>query len=468
MKHLEIPEHIQAIIEAIRYHGGHTYLAGGAVRDHLLGMRRYNDLDFEVYNMHSDILSTVLSNFGNVDAVGRAFGVLILHQTDGHKSLEFTLPRRENKQGYGHRGFIVEVDPDMSTFEATRRRDFTMNSMLIDLHDGTLIDHHNGVRDLDTYILRATSTAYMEDPLRVLRGFQFVARYNLWPTDATINMSKHMLAEAKDLSVERIWGEWYKWATLGWEYLTSLEYLWVTNWITLYPELMALKGVEQDPLWHPEGDAWRHTTIVTQNTNNLANIRGHLTERRIQSIFAALLHDVGKPSTCETSETSGRLIHPKHELVGVDLAEKFLIRIGAPKWVGVKVLPLIREHMFRRGRSPETISKRAIRRLAVRLEPATIRELADLIQADTMNRVKEVDPFVSNMLRVAGEVKVEDAAPKKILRGQHLIDRGLIPGPNFGVVLQAAYEAQLDGAFWTEYGALVWLGNYLDGHPENL
>ncbi|MHA2064123.1 MAG: HD domain-containing protein, partial [Candidatus Thorarchaeota archaeon] len=344
---------------------------------------------------------------------------------------------------------------------ATRRRDFTMNSMLIDLHTGELIDHHNGQRDLASHILRATSEAYMEDPLRVLRGFQFVARYNVWPTSETITMSQHMLAEAKTLSTERIWGEWFKWASRGWVYPASLEYLFATDWISLWPELMALKGVEQDPEWHPEGDVWTHTGKVVKNASDIANLMGYMTEPRVHLIFAALLHDIGKPSTSEISKTSGRMIHPKHEVVGADMAFNFLVKIGAPTSVTNKVVPMVQEHMFRRGKALEHITKRSIRRLSVRVHPASIKELAMLVNADAMGRVGDIDPFVAEMLRVAAEVKVEDEAPKGILKGKHLIERGLSPGPKFGVILKAAYEAQLDGEFRSEYGAKMWLDEYI-------
>jgi tRNA nucleotidyltransferase (CCA-adding enzyme) len=215
-------------------------------------------------------------------------------------------------------------------------------------------------------------------------------------------------------------------------------------------------------VWHPEGDVWTHTEIVVQNASEIANLLGYLPigNRRVQLIFAALLHDIGKGTTSEISKTSKRIIHPKHELVGVDLAKKFLESIGAPRWVGTETLPMIREHMFRRGRNPETISKRAIRRLSVRLDPVTIKELVNLIQADTMDRTTD-DEFTAAMLRVAGEVKVEDSAPEKILKGEHLIEADLVPGPLFGVILRAAYEAQLDGEFQTKWGALVWLEQYL-------
>jgi hypothetical protein len=95
----------------------------------------------------------------------------------------------------------------------------------------------------------------------------------------------------------------------------------------------------------------------------------------------------------------------------------------------------------------------------------TIKELVDLIHADTMDRTTD-DGFTAAMLRVAGEVKVEDSAPEKILKGETLIEHGLTPGPKFGIILKAAYEKQLDGEFSTKYGALVWLGKYLGENRE--
>ena len=464
MEKIKIPHHIQAMVEAIQFHGGHTYLAGGTVRDHLMGISG-QDYDLEVYGLNSTALEHILEEFGDVDAVGKSFGILLLNN-QGYPSIEIGLPRRENKEGQGHKGFLVEVDPSMTTLEATSRRDFTMNSMLLDLHNGELIDHHNGLEDITCRILRATSKAYMEDPLRVLRGFQFVARFGLVATGETIAMSQDMLKEADTLSVERVWGEWYKWATLGESYTHSLEFLRDTGWISLYPELEQLKDIGQDPIWHPEGDVWNHTCIAVEKASALVRLGRHPVESRVQQIFAALLHDIGKAVTAEVGKT-GRLIHPKHELASAEMAEGFFSRIGAPGWVGEKVIPMVREHMFRRGRTEENMTKRIIRRLSVRIQPATISELQYLILADTLGRVEDANPFVEQMMKLAAEIKVEDAAPEKILTGETLISKGLVPGPLFGTILRAAYEAQLDGEFSTHYGALVWLEQHLPETYEN-
>jgi tRNA nucleotidyltransferase (CCA-adding enzyme) len=193
---------------------------------------------------------------------------------------------------------------------------------------------------------------------------------------------------------------------------------------------------------------------------------GFALEGRVQLLFAALLHDIGKAVTSEVGKT-GRLIHPKHEVLSADMAEVFLGRIGAPGWVGENVIPMVREHMFRRGRSTDTISKRAIRRLSVRLDPVTIKELVDLIDADTMDRTTD-DGFTAAMLEIAHEVQAADRMPEKILKGEDLIKKELTPGPLFGVILRAAYEAQLDGEFETHYGALAWMEEYLNEHIENL
>ncbi|KKL05843.1 hypothetical protein LCGC14_2601960, partial [marine sediment metagenome] len=248
--------------------GAQVYLAGGAVRDYVMGTGVSKDLDFEVYGLQPNDLESILGQAGVVQAVGKSFGVYLLV---GTTNAEFALPRRENKQGRGHKGFMVEFDPTLSTYEATLRRDFTMNSMLLDMEDGYITDHHGGAVDIQKKRLRATSYAFKEDPLRVLRGMQFISRFNLRASMMTLLYSRQMLAEASTLSKQRLWWEWYKWGTLGIELGKGLEFLRDTDWITLWPMLEELKGVEQDPGWHPEGDVWDHTKVVVDNAKFFAH-----------------------------------------------------------------------------------------------------------------------------------------------------------------------------------------------------
>ena len=437
--------------------GAKVYLAGGAVRDYLMGTEMGKDLDFEVYGLQPNELESVLQQAGVVQAVGKSFGVYLLTGANA----EFALPRKDNKQGRGHKGFIVEFDPTLSTYEATLRRDFTMNSMLLDVEDGYITDHHGGLIDIQNKKLRATSDAFKEDPLRVLRGMQFISRFNLRASMVTIEYSKQMLDEASTLSKQRLWWEWYKWGTLGTELGKGLEFLRITNWITLWPMLDELKGVEQDPGWHPEGDVWNHTKLVVDNAKRISHRDKLSSDETIIQVLTALLHDTGKTSTTTINPDTDRIVAPRHEEVSVDLATQFMDSINTPIWIQQQIRPLVQEHMFRRGRQQEGgVTHRSVRRLAVRLDPATIQQLTRLMQADAGGRYNNIDEFAHHVSVVAAEVRVEDSKPRPILMGRHLIELGEKPGPHFGPILTEAYEAQLDG-FLTEKIKMEWLKEQL-------
>jgi putative nucleotidyltransferase with HDIG domain len=243
-------EQLQPIPDAIQAAGGQPLIVGGAVRDILLG-HPPKDLDFEVYQLDVERLAMVLAPFGRIDAVGRSFGVLKL-RTHAGQEFDFALPRRESKVGTGHRGFLAAPDPTMTPQEAAARRDFTINAMAL-TPDGQVLDFFGGQEDLRARILRHTTTAFAEDPLRVLRGMQFAARFDMRLAPETAALCRQLLPEAPTLAIERVWAEWWKWATQGARPSAGLRVLEQTGWISLYPELAALVGCEQDPVWHPEG-----------------------------------------------------------------------------------------------------------------------------------------------------------------------------------------------------------------------
>ena len=148
---------------------------GGYVRDKIMGIES-KDIDIEVFKIDIDTLIDILSEFGKVDLVGKSFGVLKLHYKGN--DFDFSLPRRENKVGVGHKKFDVKPDKNMTVPEAAERRDFTINAISIDTITGEMIDPYNGIQAIQSGILKNTSNKFKEDPLRVLRGFQFAARFN--------------------------------------------------------------------------------------------------------------------------------------------------------------------------------------------------------------------------------------------------------------------------------------------------
>lgn len=438
---------MQAIVGA----GGRPYVVGGAVRDLLCG-EPVKDVDIEVYGMPIEPLAELLAGFGRVDAVGRAFGILKLRLPGGHE-LDVSLPRRESKVGAGHRGFIATPDPAMTPREAAARRDFTWNALAF-TPEGELLDFFGGQADLAAGIIRHTSPAFAEDPLRVLRAMQFAGRFNMCLAPETAALCRTLLPEAAALPIERIWAEWQKWALKSTVPAAGLRALREAGWVELYPALVALIGCPQDATWHPEGDTWVHTLHVCDAAARIAADAGLPHEQRLVLLFAALCHDLGKPSST-VIHADGRIRSPGHAHAGVAPAEAFLAQIGCPRSIVAQALPLIAEHMAHHGL--ET-SPRAVRRLALRLSPATLQQWAWLVAADHSGR-PPLPPGAPGqpILALAEQIGAADGRPAPILQGRHLLAAGLPPGPELGATLKRAYEAQIEGDFSTLEEALLWL-----------
>lgn len=240
---------LRVMLEAIVAAGGRPAIIGGSVRDWVLGLEP-KDIDVEVYGLDVADLELALSKF-KVDAVGRAFGVFKV--TIEGETFDVSLPRRESKEGHGHRGFMVSSDPTMTPEEAALRRDFTVNTLGWDFIDGKLMDFHGGMADIKAKVLRHTSPAFAEDPLRVLRGCQFAGRFGFTMDGDTIDMCLSLTEELRTLPVERLWTEWVKLLTKSPKPSVGLTALVVTGAIEVFPEVKALWGLPQEPAWHPEG-----------------------------------------------------------------------------------------------------------------------------------------------------------------------------------------------------------------------
>ena len=438
-------------MQALKPAAREVLVVGGFVRDRLLGMPS-KDVDIEVYGMSLDEIAQVLRCKGmRVDAVGKAFGVLKINN-----EVDVSVPRRENKIGVGHRGFEITPDPDMSVEEAASRRDFTINSMAMDVN-GNVIDPFGGQADLQRGVLRATSDAFVEDPLRVMRAMQFSARFLMLVLDQkTLEMCRAMLPQKSELPKERMWEEWKKWALKSILPSFGLNTMRQMGWLDA--ELAALIDTPQDPEWHPEGDVFVHTGHVVDAAAGIAEREQLGDHDRLVLMFAALTHDFGKPST--TKMEGGRWRSKGHCEASVDLAEQFLTRIGAPLAVIAEVKPLVGEHLVHAG--IDNPSPRAIRRLANRIAPATIEGLARVVEADHSGR----PPLpVGNPLSVwvdkAAELNVFSGKPEAILMGRHLIEMGMQPGKAMGVLLNRAFEAQLDGAFDSLDNARQWAKGHM-------
>jgi tRNA nucleotidyltransferase (CCA-adding enzyme) len=442
----DLPKKILALARAVRVEGGRALLVGGCVRDALLG-REPKDWDVEVYGVEPAALRALLGRFGRVDAVGEAFTVYKLG-----RDLDVSLPRRERKQGPGHRGFVIEGDPAMTFEEAARRRDFTINAILFDPLTEEYVDPFDGRGDLERKLLRAVAPdTFVEDSLRVLRAAQLAARFNLEIEPATVELCRSI--DLTDLPAERVWGELEKillqaaHPSSGFEWLASLN---ATP--QLFPEVHALAGVPQDSEWHPEGDVDVHTRLTLDRARELVDELPYA--KRVTVMLAALCHDFGKPATTEFAD--GRLRSRGHDEAGVAPTLSFLDRLKIYTLDGYdvrsQVVALVREHLkpgeFYRKR--EEVTEGAFRRLARRCELDLLYRVA---RADSLGRNA---PWLARerwydaaaqewFIARARELSVERRPPDALLMGRHLLEMGLKPSPRVGEIARAVYEMQLDG-----------------------
>ncbi len=434
---------LEHITEAIVSAGGKPILVGGCVRDRLMGISS-KDFDIEVYGMSAESLEHVLQKLGPVHAVGKSFGVFKIANFD------VSLPRTENKDGRGHRGFVVQSDPDLSFEQASARRDFTVNAMGIDLQTGELLDAHGGQADLKAGVLRHVSDAFDEDPLRVLRACQFAARLEFTIHPDTIRKCHNLQPELSTLPKERI-GEEMRKLMMAAKPSLGLQALLDTKALSLFPELEALIGCQQDPTWHPEGDVWVHTLMVVDEAAKLSD--------SLLIRLGALCHDLGKPPT--TKFEDGRWRSKNHEAAGVPPTRNFLHRLALAEDMIDEVCQLVAEHLkpMQLYKIRDQISDAAIRRLSTRVN---ISNLCLVSKADFLGRTTEdaqagIDPSVDWLLEKAEELAVAARAPEPILQGKHLIEQGIKPGPAMGRLLKKGYEAQLEGEFDTLEKALEWV-----------
>jgi len=440
------------VLAAIRAAGGRPMLVGGCVRDALMSPGIVSkDIDVEVYGIADpDILAAAVSGAGKVTEAGKAFGVLKVRA--GWTDIDISLPRRESKTGAGHRGFAVIPDGTMGFAEASGRRDFTLNAVMADAATGEVIDCHGGVDDLKAGILRHTTAAFAEDPLRVLRAVQLAARFGFRLAPETAVLCRTLAGSYGELPVERAWCEVEKTGARGTDITAGLRVLAETGWERHFPQVAALHGVPQDPAWHPEGDVHVHSGLAADQAARLADEAGLTGTDRFAVVMAALCHDFGKVTS--TQERGGRITSHGHAAAGVGPARAFLRSIGCPESTTARILPLVREHMC--CATPPT--KPAVRRLARRLVPATLAELVLVCGADRAGRG---DPSAPNgalaWLETGRGLSVQAEPAKGLLTGDHLIAAGMKPGPAFRPLLADALAAQDAGKFGDEAGALAWL-----------
>lgn len=463
--HLDLPltRAAHRVIDSITDAGGRPLLVGGCVRDAILRPGdKPKDIDIEVYGLDSDALAAALDDVGRVDEVGKSFSVLTVRVAG--ESFDVATPRTERRTGPGHRDFEIVPDPFTDTVTASARRDFTINALMWDPATSQVIDHWGGLDDLRNGTLRHTTDTFAEDPLRVLRGARFAARYGFTMHPETVELSRVLADDFDSLSTERVWGEWSTMAATAAQPSRWLSTLEETGWLNHFPELAVLRTVDQDPTWHPEGDVLEHCAQAADVGAELADKAGlHGTDRAV-IVLASMLHDVGKATHTQV-HADGRITSHGHDESGQDIAQAFLQRIGAPQTIRRVVAPIVRRHMASTSTSTPSLS--AVRRLARNLAPATIEQWALVVGADRGGRGHASGPGNAGAwLSLASDAGALTAPVKPTLGGGLLVKAGWTPGPAFKEVIAAAVAAQDDGAFDDEAGAAAWLAaRYPDGPP---
>jgi tRNA nucleotidyltransferase (CCA-adding enzyme) len=434
----DIPPTVRTIAKAVKARRGKALIVGGWVRDQILG-RPNKDADLEVFNIPADELRSILDEIGNVNTVGESFTVYKVDEID------VALPRSESKIGRGHRAFKVTGDPYLSTEEAARRRDFTINAIYFDPLEDKYIDPFHGMEDIKRRILKAVDlSTFAEDSLRVLRGVQFAARFEFALDSDTADLCRTIPLD--DLPAERIWGEIEKLLlqalrpSVGFDLARDLGVI-----DRLFPELRALIGCPQEPEWHPEGDVWIHTLMVIDQARRRIDDLDH--PRQATVMLGAVCHDLGKPPT--TAFSDGRIRSIDHEQAGVAPASTLMDRLNVHTIGGFdvrgQVLGIVAQHlkplMFFKSATP--VGDGAFRRLAQKVD---LELLARVAEADCLGRTGSFDcSGIAWFLARARELGVEHAPPAPLLKGRHLLDLGVQPGPAMGALLRQVYECQLDG-----------------------
>ncbi|UCF06858.1 MAG: HD domain-containing protein [bacterium] len=430
------------------------YLVGGTVRDQLLGIRAESlDRDYLATRITMDDLVPILERFGKPSLVGKSFGVIKFYSPEGEQ-IDISLPRTEHSTGPGHRDFDVRYDPTLPVEKDLERRDFTINSMALHLGSLHLVDPLHGEQDLKSRTLRINhEESFREDPLRIIRGVQFIARFDLEVDDETLRIMHRDKDLLISVSPERIREELNKMMLLakcpGDGYLFMHEHGILP---LILPELEAAFGVEQNE-FHPD-DLFTHSTKSCNEAEPTLHLR-----------WSALLHDLGKKDTKQ--EVKGRIVFYRHENVSAEITRNVLNRLRFPNEFVSRVEHLVRHHMFL---ITDEWSDSAVRRFIARVGRENVDDLLLLRRADAISRGdREVDANVSYIRERIERVTTAEAAFKRedlAINGADVIRTlGIEPGPEVGRILSALLEYVLEDPSLNESEKLLELAREI--HSES-
>ena len=421
-----------AIVERLRAQGYQSYLAGGCVRDMLIG-KTPQDYDITTNATPGEIVKI----FPKTIPVGAQFGVVLV-VIEG-QPFEVASFRHDGPYLDGRRPTHVRYG---SLQEDICRRDFTINGMIYDPISDQIIDRIGGRKDLESKLVRAIGdprSRFEEDRLRMVRAVRFAASLGFTIESETLDAIRELAPTIKQISWERNGEEITRILTEGGA-KTGFELLDQTGLLkVLLPEIDAMKGVEQSPDYHPEGDVFTHTMLtlsrLTAPTETLA--------------YGCLLHDVAKPLCIRRDQE--RLTFYGHTEKGAAMAEEVLKRLKRSRATWERVVYLVRNHL-RHIQAPQ-MRLSTLKRF---LGEEGVDELLELTRIDALSANGDLTHYLFCKNKLA-ELKKDEIHPEPLLRGRDLIAMGFSPGPNFHEILNRIDDAQLGGELSSRDEAMEWV-----------
>ena len=441
-------QHAAEIVRTLRDHGHQAFFAGGCVRDLLLGREPAD------YDVSTDATpQQVMQIFPQTFAVGEQFGVVLVPQSGGATGV---LARQgERSKGAievatfrSDVGYSDGRHPDQVRFtkdprEDVERRDFTINGMLLDPATDEILDFVGGREDLKAGIVRAIGDPerrFAEDKLRMLRAVRFAARFDYKIDPATMEAIQKLAPKIHQVSSERVREELTKMLTEG-RARRAFELLDTSRLLPeVLPEISAIKGVEQPPQYHPEGDVFVHTLLLLEKLP--AGVSKTLA-------WGALLHDVGKPPTFRVAPD--RIRFDGHVEVGVKMAAEICRRLRFSNDETDQILALIDNHM--RFADVQRMNQSTLKKF---LRLAAFDEHLELHRIDCLSSHGQLDSYEYSRQQLQS-IPPKAIRPTPLITGQDLIEAGYEPGPSFKEILTAVEDAQLEGRLASREAAMEYV-----------
>lgn len=427
------------VLQQLRARGYTAYFVGGCVRDLLLGTPP-QDYDIAT-SAHPE---EVMSLFPNTIAVGAQFGVVLVvvpvEGADNGKPIHVEVATYRSDVGYSDGRHPDAVRYSETAQEDVQRRDFTINGLLLDPLNNDVLDYVGGRSDLERKIIRTIGDPrqrFREDKLRVMRAVRFAARLGYEIEPNTMGAIRELAREIHQVSRERIRDELDKMLTEG-HARQCFELLNATGLLVeLLPEVSALKGVEQPPQYHPEGDVWIHTLLLLEGLEKCCST---------SLAWGVLLHDIGKPPTFRIAPD--RIRFDQHAEVGTRMAEQICRRLRFSNDVAEQITALVANHMrFGDAKKMKESTLKRFMRLPRFEEHLELHRL----DCSASHRDLSLYEFVREKLENTPE---EEIRPTPLITGRDLIAHGWQPGPQFRTMLQAVEDAQLEGVLRTREEAM--------------